>query len=370
VANFRAARRLIVAIAVAVVMAGSAAQAWGPVGHSQVGAIADALLKRHPRAAAQVRIILGPVTLAQGGPWGDCIRSVTGPTDGFRYQPLPQYRPPCLVFETPELLASMIDYARNNWTNCSYTRNDGCHTQYHFADLAVESAGYRFGDVGTSDYDIVHALGAAIAVLRSDECRGPGAATARPAAPAPFNFTCRQALLILTHLVGDLHQPLHVGGVYLDPAGHQVDPNSSPAERAREHDTTTLGGNSLVWGDASAPDKLHSAWDGGIAALRYDLPCASRRPRPACLSLARARRVAPAGGPIAGWPTLWANDSLLRARSVFAGLSFGPQQGRRWPVIFADQAAYLRTMQTIQRDQIEKGGARLAQLLVAIWPDR
>jgi hypothetical protein len=368
--NLRGMRRLLVAIAAVAVLAGSGARAWGPVGHAQVGAIGDALLKGHPRAAAQVRVILGSVTLAQAGPWGDCIRSVTGPADGFRYQPLPQYRPPCVVFETPDMLASMIDYARNNWTNCSYTRNDGCHTQYHFADLALESAGYRFGDVGTTDYDIVHAMGAAVAVLRSDECGGPGAATARPATPAPFNFTCRQALLILTHLVGDLHQPLHVGGVYLDPAGRQVDPNSSSAERAREHDTTTLGGNSLVWGDPANPDKLHSAWDGGVTALPYDQPCARRTLGPACLSLARARRVAPAAGPIAGWPELWANDSLLRARSVFAGLSFGPREGRRWPVVFADRAAYLRTMQTTQRQQIEKGGARLAQLLVAIWPDR
>ena len=118
-ADFRAARRLFVAIAAAIALAGSAAHAWGPVGHSQVGAIGDALLKGHPRAAAQVRAILGSVTLAQAGPWGDCIRSVTGPADGFRYQPLPQYRPPCLVFESPDMLASMIDYARNNWTNCS-----------------------------------------------------------------------------------------------------------------------------------------------------------------------------------------------------------------------------------------------------------
>ena len=178
--SFRAARRIFVVTAAAIAMAGPSAQAWGPVGHSEVGAIADELIKSH-RAADQVRTILGDVTLAQAGPWGDCIRSVTGPADGFRYQPEPQYRPPCRVFESPDFLASMIDYARNNWTNCAYRRNDGCHTQYHFADLALQRTAYRFGDVGTSDYDIVHAMDAAIAVLRSRECSGPGAATARPA---------------------------------------------------------------------------------------------------------------------------------------------------------------------------------------------
>ncbi|WP_409362753.1 S1/P1 nuclease [Bradyrhizobium sp. CIR18] len=30
----------------------------------------------------------------------------------------------------------------------------------------------------------------------------------------------KEALFVLSHLVGDLHQPLHVGAVYLDSAGH------------------------------------------------------------------------------------------------------------------------------------------------------
>jgi hypothetical protein len=37
------------------------------------------------------------------------------------------------------------------------------------------------------------------------------------AAPAPFSLKDqREALLLLTHYVGDLHQPLHVGAIYLD----------------------------------------------------------------------------------------------------------------------------------------------------------
>jgi hypothetical protein len=368
--SFRAGKRIVAITAAAIALAGPAAHAWGPVGHSEVGAIADELIRSH-RAADQVRTILGPVTLAQAGPWGDCIRSVTGPADGFRYQPEPQYRPPCRVFESPDFLASMIDYARNNWTNCAYRRNDGCHTQYHFADLALQRSQYHFGDVGTNNYDIVHAMDAAIAALRSSECSGPNAATARPRTPAPFNFTCRQALLILTHLIGDLHQPLHVGGVYLDEKGEQVDPDSSAAERAREHDTTTAGGNALVWGSATNPSKLHSVWDGGITALGYDQGCPNARtPRPACISLDRARQVHLTSGPVTGWPERWAGDTLMRARDAFEGLSFGAKVGNRWPVIFANEADYARRRQAMQRSQIEAGGARLSHLLMAIWPDR
>ena len=31
----------------------------------------------------------------------------------------------------------------------------------------------------------------------------------------PHQFTQRQALLMVAHLVGDLHQPLHVSGAYV-----------------------------------------------------------------------------------------------------------------------------------------------------------
>jgi len=66
---------------------------------------------------------------------------------------------------------------------------------------------------GTNDHDIVAAINAATAVLLE-----------RPS-PPPFKIADkREALFLLAHLVGDLHQPLHVGAVYLDKDGNLVDP--------------------------------------------------------------------------------------------------------------------------------------------------
>src|SRR6202035_4149196 len=57
-------------------------------------------------------------------------------------------------------------------------------------------------------------IGAAIAVLRD-----------KPA-PPPFSILDKkEALLMLTHFVGDLHQPLHVASAYLDADGRFVDPD-------------------------------------------------------------------------------------------------------------------------------------------------
>jgi hypothetical protein len=40
----------------------------------------------------------------------------------------------------------------------------------------------------------------------------------------------------------------------------------------------------------------------------------------------------------------------------------------QWTVSFDDHDAYLRSMDAIKRKQLAKGGARLAEILNAIWP--
>ena len=335
-------KRLFVVAAAALGCAAGPATAWGPTGHSEVGAIADQLLKDHRHAAGEVRAILGDISLAQAGPWADCLRSVGGPP-GFAYAHSDVYGAPCVVFEGAGRRAEMEDYVRRNWSNCAYTGPGGCHTQYHFLDLALQRQRYEEGLVGTNDHDIVRAINAAIAVLRG-----------RPS-PAPFDFTRRDALMMLTHLVGDLHQPLHVGSIYLDERGRVVDPDSSDAERHRaERATLTNGGNSLVWTEGQRQLNLHSAWDG-VA--------------PGAYSLDYARSFPATTGPLESWPASWATDSLIQARAALSGLGFGARANNRWPLTFTDRARYDSDRAALQRLQIEKAGARLAQLLVAIWPD-
>lgn len=338
-------KRFVVAAALALACAASAAFGWGATGHSEVGKIADELLKDHPKAAAQVRAILGPISLEQAGPWADCLRSVSGPGGAapFAYAHSDQYGAPCVAFEGPELKGQMEDYVRRNWSNCASRAPGGCHTQYHFLDVALQRQRYEDGLVGTNDYDIVKAIDAAIVVLRG----GPS--------PAPFDFTRRDALMMLVHLVGDLHQPLHVGSVFLDEQGRVVDPDSSDAERHRaERATLTNGGNSLVWTEGTRQMNLHSAWDG-VAPGDY--------------SLDYARSFPATTGPLETWAGSWATDTLIQARGVLSGLSFAAKSGNRWPMSFANRPRYDADRAALQRLQIEKAGARLAQVLVAIWPD-
>jgi hypothetical protein len=328
--------------AVATIAVGTPALAWDYQGHEMVGAIADQLLNAN--AKLQVAQHLG-FSLQEAAPWPDCVRSIVHKDDGnFDYLPSPfhpEYRTPCKSFEGKEELVRMEDYAKRNWVNCTYipTTAGQCHAAYHFADVAIQRDGYDRRYAGTSDHDVVSAINAAIAVLQD-----------RPA-PAPFSIKDKkEALLLLAHFVGDIHQPLHVGAVYLDANGNQVDPDDTGLDPNSE----TQGGNAIMDGTRN----LHSEWDAipdtwGVT--------------PDAALLADARAVPPTQGPIKGWAVSWASDTVKTAQSAFNGLTFsGAPHG--WTVTFADRPKYEQDAEKIKWAQLAKGGARLTQVLNSIWP--
>src|SRR5262249_46797677 len=139
-----------------------------------------------------------------------------------------EYRIPCTSFETPVEAARMEDYVARNWSNCAYQAGHGCDESYHFTDVAIQHCDYSRNYTGTSNHDVVGAINAAIAVLQ-----------VRPA-PMPFSIRDKkEALFLLAHFVGDLHQPLHVGAIYLDRDGQPVNPDLRGLDPATE----TAGGN-------------------------------------------------------------------------------------------------------------------------------
>jgi hypothetical protein len=348
----------------------AAAMAWGYQGHEVVGAIADQLLK--PNAQLQVKNILNgperpanpnapkklatpaPLTLKQAGPWADCVKSVVlFATDGkFHYRVDPnhlEYEVPCVSFSSDENRARMEDYVRRNWDDCSYAPPPngfeiGCHNTYHFDDVAIQRPSFDRNDKGTNNHDLVAAITAAIAVL-----------SGKPA-PAPFSIVDnREALLLLAHFVGDLHQPLHVGAIYLDAEGKPVDPDLA---KRTDPSIDTVGGNAIKdenislhreWDDI--PTDIGESWTNDLMKLAKAVPATQE--------------------PTDGWPKAWATDTLHAAQEVFKDLKFSPHISGpyKWTVSFDDDhMAYLHKMDEIKRQQLAKGGARLAEILNAIWP--
>jgi hypothetical protein len=320
------------------------AGAWGPAGHASVGMLAEQGLAGS-RAEREVRSRLGGVSLAEAGQWADCIKAVRWVGDRLQYTE-PGRFVECKPFESPAEQAAAVAFAAANWDRCGGGADEACHRRYHYTDVAVQQSAYAPGLAGTRPDDVVAAVGACIAQLQG-----------RPV-PAPFRFSNdTEALRLLVHLVGDLHQPLHVGAVYLDERGGLIDPDHQAHDR--RHDT--VGGNRLE----DAGQNLHRRWDEVPATLG---PQTLGRN-----ALAEVRRVPPSPGPLADWPRVWASDTLHAARRAYAGLRYGPAQGqpRQWPVLNASASDAERSAaerEALQRQQLLKAGARLAQLLQALWP--
>ena len=337
-------RTLRAVLALSIALFATAAAPWGAEGHHTVGAIADRLIAG-THAQARIDELLGGLTLEQAAVWADCAKGVD-PGKDFAYTSAGKY-PGCAIFETPAGEAEMIAFVRRNDTNCPRAPGSpSCHTQYHYTDEAIERERYQLGDVGTRKFDVVAAISATIHVLKGEP------------APAPFDIKDkREALLLLSHYVGDITQPLHVGTVYLDACGKPVDPAVVPFEPLMD----TQGGNRIVTIRVATNHRgegLHATWDDIPEALQ------SNHIDAAWLALAHAEPAT--RGDIYGWSTEWAGTTLAQARLAFKDLQFGPLANGQWTVPLTGR--YDDSMAPIKQRQLTVGGARLAQTLMAIWP--
>jgi hypothetical protein len=334
-------------------LASSSAFGWGAPGHEFVGAVADRILDTpgHAHAKAEVSQILG-FDLKTAATWPDCARSVkkTG-DDQFQFQIDPQhpeYTAPCTAFETPGETARMEDYARRNWNNCTYEPGHGCHESYHFADIAEQRGKYVDTLTGANPHDIVHAIDAAIVVLQGGS------------APAPFSIKDKkEALLLIAHFIGDLHQPLHVGAVYLDANGQLVDPDAAKLSAPEIANDLTHGGNAITQAGGGRSPNLHAQWD--------EIPPAFKN-APSKSDIDAAKAVPKTTAPVGDLAAIWASDTVAQSQKAFAGLSFRGAGHQHWNVVFANHATYVAARADLQHAQLLKGGARLAELLNDIWP--
>ena len=210
----------------------------------------------------------------------------------LQYQNAGKY-PACAIYETDVGEQEMADFVRRNTDNCSPKPGEEiCHKQYHYSDIPIQEDHYDSSFTGARPDDVEHAITAAIQVLKGQP------------APQPFNIKSkREALLLLSHYVGDIHQPLHVAAVYLDASGSLVNPDQGTFDSM----TDTKGGNKINVGGSK---NLHATWDDIPVSLEVSnvgatmmekargVPqtsgefLAGRRPGPARLSSSRTTRSA------------------------------------------------------------------------------
>jgi hypothetical protein len=162
-----------------------------------------------------------------------------------------------------------------------------------------------------------------------------------------------QALRLIIHFVGDIHQPLHCA-TRVSSANREGDRGGNLVKlRIRQSNGTFKNTN------------LHSYWDGGIGAFPRTGP--NFRPPPLSTipnAIRLAKRGNPANDPAIGLgnPTNysgWADESFELAKDV----AYDGINNNSIPT-----AAYNRAALKVARKRVAWGGYRLAALLNSIWP--
>jgi hypothetical protein len=225
---------------------------------------------------------------------------------------------------------------------------------WHFVNLPLGMTGYARARAFPSRRNIVEQIADCIRILEAP----PGAKLSMPKA---------QALRMLIHLVGDLHQPLHVGTGY-----YAFTPDDRPVlvtdpGRARGK-SSDRGGNLLRWGREPG-ETLHGDWDVAIPRRIVNSPGPE-----ALAARLRAEAVAvPLSTPgdyRTRWARQWAGESLKLAANAYRDVAFGPvtrdPQGRLEFIAIGflpDRDTYLDASVPVASDQLTKAAVRLAALL-------
>ena len=312
---------------------------YGPRGHQLVGAIADKRLAQNQAAAKKVRKLLDGMTLQRASTLPDeikswkCGKEPSGP--------------------------NRINRELQAFVNANCTGSPK-HTEFHYTDVPVAGdEKYADGTVGRFEFDVVKMIPFCIRVLKGEEPETNERA-----------ITKSIAVILLTHYMGDIHQPLHVGAEYFDDNGKPFEPTAQNVGFADQ------GGNKLVLftfinGQRKSAGKFHGYWDGQTVenafGTQQDAKIAKRlgAKEPEDWELT---------GDVETWAEQLANDILPAAREAHSRLQYKSiqiQSGK--PEITSGRADerthpaggtfYALWAADVVKNEIHKGGWRLAALL-------
>ena len=342
------------------------ALALGDEGHKTVGAIADRLLIGTNAGARVKALSLPGESLEAMSIWADCVKgSYCGPQS-----------------------SEMIAYAIQN----------PAHSTYHNTNLPVQNTAYEMNGVGTTEHDIVRTLKQCIAVLQGDDTETNN----------PQHFSPRQALLLIAHLVGDIHQPLHVGAAYISkdmqfvtPASKQQvdgvnifdlqggnnllleDKNTWTArdleQFKRDEELAKTAATSVANSEADRPKRvgkpLHLYWDVTVVEnVMRNLKVNSVSELTEKI-MAEKPAVGINTGNAVNWPEQWASASLVNAKFAYRDIvatdkiKITNRKGIEYSAWYVRLPVnYIETSTEMTRVELTNAGYHLAALLTKIWP--
>ena len=248
------------------------------------------------------------------------------------------------------------------------------HDKFHFTDVPLQQPTYRPGSAGTEDIDVVQMIAYAV-----DQLRGK-----HPPTKSDVNLTDTEAVWLLAHLVGDIHQPLHVGAKYFDKTCQtSLDPNiagTPPTFGIGDTVAMTMGGNLILlttMPPAVPPiANLHLYWDS-VAVLRAMQAAGSAHSEQDFAKLLATTPPPPGwetGGSVETWAAQWASEIMPLAVEAHERLSIR-KGAKPSPFTFTGGCTWEATLDPAYEDwakaqaqvQLAKAGFRLAALFKAIF---
>jgi S1/P1 Nuclease len=315
------------AIAALTLVLASPAYPWGEQGHKAMALAASHGLNADARA--HVVKILGTDDLSTIATYMDQLREVY-----FHKGPLA---------DDPEAHRLNALFPHNN--------------EWHYADLPLGTMAYKLDDPGVSTTDVVHMEEMAIEVLE-----GRGDARLNKA----------DALRMLVHFVGDMHQPLHVGNGFFSFSadGTATLVKDPAAAKDLENDK---GGNDLFYGPNKF-DELHALWDFSLPEKilnTRDVPALAARLEK---DIAEKGASWAQNGDYHHWAESWATESLATARKAYDGISYGAvtrdEKGALKKIAITLPEGYEANCLPLVEERLAKSAFRLTQVLNAIhWAD-
>ena len=349
--------------------------AYGPVGHEIIGAIADEKLAHTP-AGEKIAALLDGIKLENAATIPDEIRGwdKNGPDDPAAIHYLAH----------PKIEAQLLDYWRTNPTTKDLNSPIPSHHWFHYTDVPVFGAEkYGDGKVGRSKWDIVHMIPYCIGVLKGEVPEDN-----------PRKITKPLAVILLTHFLGDIHQPLHVGAEFFDKEGHPANPNKT-ADTLEDQGGNTLTLNLTSGGtELTRHAKFHYFWDSEtVMANLPPMPeTISKQERHAKIEAAKKDLIhefvtrepkdwrLPSGIALKDYAEAWANDIMPIAREAHDRLQFRDVAAKQMDdgtvaaagfldeKKSADGVSYYDWSARVVREELPKAGWRLADLLEQTLP--
>ena len=318
-----------------------ASEFWAISRHEAIAAAAERDLSEN--AADEVRRITAPLgaglPFAKLAGWADTVK---------RRRPRPSDDP-----ATVEFLEDERNRDNDTW---------------HYVNIPAQAEGYdrqKYPEFTRGD-DVVQMIAQAVRVLTGNSNR----------------FSELNALRLLIHLVGDVHQPIHVGCAYLDRSSEPAKLVYDPQKAASQDLGHDRGGGRLYLPIGSGVN-LHTYWDGRLGSLGSgadddhnhdnDIAAPELKARFVQKLVDMTAALPPPQAQFAPsdpqhWAQQWATESLIAAREAYNSLRIaGMRDSNDFNVSWEGKATYDARCKPVANRQLATAVRNLAALLNRIW---